>query len=301
MKLLQYERSNQTWSAENILGSLSVQNTSSSHSKDCQGRIPIEIDRLHKGGPKGGGKKGDKGGKGKDGGKGKGHGFGGRGRGYGTGRYGNGRGFGKEEALVKVKEKAEEKESTMRDKLKTRVMVKEKVESKVVIQSKGQGGKGQIRQVWGEEQWQDGNEDQPNEPASSSTGNANRSTANAAPSARGNERIQRVIIEEVADDDDGDDDDDEVVDLIGMFDEMVSRLRVVRERPMMFDISEGDPEAIGRDDLQQWYENLEVDHIALKLDENIARMIKARPGESLARWSEEHQDWMVRPFELPSH
>ena len=69
---LWYEGSNQTRSAENILGSLSVQNTSSTHSKEYQGPTPMEIDRLHKGGPKGSGKKGDKGGNGKNGGKGKG-------------------------------------------------------------------------------------------------------------------------------------------------------------------------------------------------------------------------------------
>ena len=43
-KLLQYERSNQTWSAENILGSLSVQSHhSSSSSKEYQGPIPMEV------------------------------------------------------------------------------------------------------------------------------------------------------------------------------------------------------------------------------------------------------------------
>ena len=45
-KLLQYERSNQTWSAENVLGSLSVQSYhSSSSSKEYQG--PMEVDRMH--------------------------------------------------------------------------------------------------------------------------------------------------------------------------------------------------------------------------------------------------------------
>ena len=83
-KLLQYERSNQTWSAENILGSLSVQSHhSSSSSKEYQGPIPMEVDRMHddrrrdpkgKGDPKGRGKgKGDY--------KGKGKGYGGYGRG----------------------------------------------------------------------------------------------------------------------------------------------------------------------------------------------------------------------------
>ena len=92
-KLLQYERSNQTWSAENILGSLSVQAPgTSSSSKEYQGPIPMEIDRL-----KGKGKyeKGKVKGKGKgkfDKGKGKGkERKGGRGRSRGKGR-GKGRG-----------------------------------------------------------------------------------------------------------------------------------------------------------------------------------------------------------------
>ena len=47
-KLLQYERSNQTWSAENILGSLSVQpHHASSSIKEYQGPLPMELDRLH--------------------------------------------------------------------------------------------------------------------------------------------------------------------------------------------------------------------------------------------------------------
>eukprot|EP00439_Symbiodinium_sp_Y106_P064923 s4869_g10.t1 len=102
-KLLQYERSNQTWSAENILGSLSVPDpTTHSSNKPYQGPTPMELDRIYykKGkGEKGKGDKG-KGGKGK-GDKGKGKGYGGRkggrgskGKGRGFGR-GYGRGFGK--------------------------------------------------------------------------------------------------------------------------------------------------------------------------------------------------------------
>ena len=47
-------------------------------------------------------------------------------------------------------------------------------------------------------------------------------------------------------------DEDEVINLIGMFDEMVTRLQMVRAKPIVVDISEGDPEAIER-----WYEDLE--------------------------------------------
>ena len=95
-KLLQYERSNQTWSAENILGSLSVPDpTTHTSSKPYQGPIPMELDRIYfrkgKGDQKGKGDKG-KGGKGKgDRGKGKGYG----GRKGGRGSKGKGRGFGR--------------------------------------------------------------------------------------------------------------------------------------------------------------------------------------------------------------
>ena len=44
-RLLEYERSSQTWSAENILSSLSVQSDHTKH-KEYQGRIPMEIDRI---------------------------------------------------------------------------------------------------------------------------------------------------------------------------------------------------------------------------------------------------------------
>ena len=95
-KLLQYERSNQTWSAENILGSLSVPDpTTHTSSKPYQGPIPMELDRIYfrkgKGDQKGKGDKG-KGGKGK-GDKGKGKGYGGRKGGRGS--KGKGRGFGR--------------------------------------------------------------------------------------------------------------------------------------------------------------------------------------------------------------
>ena len=71
-RLLEYERSSQTWSAENILTSLSVQNDHAKR-KEYQGPIPMEIDRLEW---KGKGKGQDGKGKGKGGkGKGKSSGF----------------------------------------------------------------------------------------------------------------------------------------------------------------------------------------------------------------------------------
>ena len=71
-RLLEYERSSQTWSAENILSSLSVQ--SHTKHKEYHGPIPMEIDRIE---GKGKGK-----GKGKDG---KGKGKGGKGKGKSSG------------------------------------------------------------------------------------------------------------------------------------------------------------------------------------------------------------------------
>ena len=126
-KLLQYERSNQTWSAENILGALSVPDpTTHTSSKPYQGPTPMELDRIYfrkgKGDQKGKGDKG-KGGKGK-GDKGKGKGYGGRkgGRGSkGKGR-GFGRGFGKakerkvERVCGRLKEKATRVEKEKADK-----------------------------------------------------------------------------------------------------------------------------------------------------------------------------------------
>ena len=62
-RLLEYERSSQTWSAKNILSSLSVQNDHAKH-KEYQGPIPMEIDQLEW---KGKGKGKDGKGKGKGG------------------------------------------------------------------------------------------------------------------------------------------------------------------------------------------------------------------------------------------
>ena len=65
-RLLAYERSSQTWSAENILSSLSVQSDHTKH-KEHQGPSPMDIDRVEwKGKRKGKDGKGKgKGGKGK--------------------------------------------------------------------------------------------------------------------------------------------------------------------------------------------------------------------------------------------
>ena len=92
-RLLEYERSSQTWSAENILSSLSVQNDHAKRKK-YQGPIPMEIDRLEWKGKGKDGKGKGKSGKGKGKSSGKGYGGFGRGRGRGEGR-GRGKGRGK--------------------------------------------------------------------------------------------------------------------------------------------------------------------------------------------------------------
>ena len=45
------------------------------------------------------------------------------------------------------------------------------------------------------------------------------------------------------------------------------------------------------DELYKWYEDVQVDKV------NAA---KATPGEEILRWREINQDWMVKPFEIPS-
>eukprot|EP00439_Symbiodinium_sp_Y106_P008021 s10553_g1.t1 len=52
-----------------------------------------------------------------------------------------------------------------------------------------------------------------------------------------------------------------------------------------------DEEEYERDELHEWYEDLEVDKLNSK---------KAKPGENILRWDETKQDWMVKPFEIPS-
>ena len=81
-RLLEYETSSQTWSAENILNSLRVQDASTKR-KEYQGPILMELDRVKRKDGKGKGKG--------DGYKGEGRGLGGLGRGPGKGK-GRGRG-----------------------------------------------------------------------------------------------------------------------------------------------------------------------------------------------------------------
>ena len=52
-----------------------------------------------------------------------------------------------------------------------------------------------------------------------------------------------------------------------------------------------DEEEYERDELHEWYEDLEVDKLNSK---------KAKPGENILRWDETKQDWMVKPFEIPT-
>ena len=86
-----------------------------------------------------------------------------------------------------------------------------------------------------------------------------------------------------------------------MVDDMASRLRTVKARPLVIDLRDGDPEASGGDHLlTRWHEDLKIDWAAFELEDgDVARMINARPGEQIVRWSDEDQDWMVKPFELP--
>ena len=99
------------------------------------------------------------------------------------------------------------------------------------------------------------------------------------------------IIEEV--------DDDDYVDLIGMFEDLahdwsVRAVKMIESEQLvkvvnMADAS--DEEEYERDELHEWYEDLEVDKLNSK---------KAKPGENILRWDETKQDWMVKPFEIPS-
>eukprot|EP00439_Symbiodinium_sp_Y106_P046168 s101_g5.t2 len=52
-----------------------------------------------------------------------------------------------------------------------------------------------------------------------------------------------------------------------------------------------DEEEYEGDELHKWYEDLEVDKLNSK---------KAKSGENILRWDETKQDWMVKPFEIPS-
>ena len=287
-KLLQYERSNQTWSAENILGSLSVPDpTTHTSSKPYQGPIPMELDRIYfrkgKGDQKGKGDKG-KGGKGKgDRGKGKGYG----GRKGGRGSKGKGRGFGKGKGNKGGKNVQQvEGKGYESGKGKTGHIASE-CWSTPSGKGKGKGGKGKVRNVQetGEEDWSTDPQ------ASSST----QPQARTAPAAKGNEQVRRLvttpmpIIEEV--------DDDDYVDLIGMFEDLahdwsVRAAKVIESEQLVkvVNMADGsDEEEYERDELHEWYEDLEVD-----------KLPSSKPGENVLRWDETKQDWMVKPFEIPS-
>ena len=100
------------------------------------------------------------------------------------------------------------------------------------------------------------------------------------------------IIEEIEEDDD-------YVDLIGMFEDLAHdwSVRVVKvtESEKVVKVAniadESDDEEYERDELHEWYDDLEVDKENAK---------KAKPGENILRWDETKQDWMVKPFEIPS-
>ena len=292
-KLLQYERSNQTWSAENILGSLSVPDpTTHTSSKPYQGPIPMELDRIYfrkgKGDQKGKGDKG-KGGKGK-GDRGKGKGYGGRkgGRGSkGKGR-GFGRGFGKgkgKKGGKNVRQVEGKGYESGKGKSGQGVVcyncgktghIASECWSAPSGKGKAKGGKGKVRNVQetGEEDW---NTDAQ---ASSST----QPQARTAPAAKGNEQVRSLvttpmpIIEEI-------DEDDDYIDLVGMFEDLAHdwSVRVVKVTEIETVVKwanladESDDEEYERDELHEWYEDLEVDKENAK---------KAKPGENIARWDE---------------
>ena len=223
-KLLQYERSNQTWSAENILGSLSVQpHHSSSSSKEYQGPIPMEVDRMHgdRKYPKGKDPKGKGKGKGESKGKGKGYG------GYGRGRGGKGKGRGKGRGRGKGKGKGYGKLARQVD--SKGYGGKGKGDGKKGVtcyncgktghiasecwsrpgENKGKGRKGKVRNVREDEESQSWNENaQHDHQHGQQRGNQDSGSVRRAGDARGTERVRRIetgrmpIIEEVEDDED---------------------------------------------------------------------------------------------------
>ena len=95
------------------------------------------------------------------------------------------------------------------------------------------------------------------------------------------------------------DDDDDYVDLIGMFEDLAHdwSVRVVKmtESEQLVKVvnmaDESDEEEYERDELHEWYEDLEVDKLNSK---------KTKPGENILRRDETKQDWMVKPLEIPS-
>ena len=259
-RLLEYERSSQTWSAENILSSLSVQNDRMKH-KEYQGPIPMEIDRIEgKGKGKGKGKEGKgkgKGGRGKGKSSGKGYGgFGrgrgkGRGRGRGKGRGKGGKGKGKYARQVGEKGYGGKGKSSGKGKGPAcYICGKTGHFAAECYQNPGKGkGKGKsIRNVHGEyehwnqegdqwsEKWQNWNNnegDKQSQPSTQAPSSSSQPSVRMVSQARGNESVRRVMqestvtIEEV---------EDEVVDLIGMFNSYargsgVRMVKEVRKRP----------------------------------------------------------------------
>ena len=189
----------QTWSAENILGSLSVQApTSHGSTKEYHGPIPMELDRVYYPFGKGDKGKGDKGkgGKGK-GDKGKSH--YGRGRGYVKGKggrkrkgYGRGKGgkIAKGRGGKSVRQVEGQGYGDGSGKGGQGVVcgktghIASECWSAPSNKGKGKAGKGKVRNVQetGEEEWS-------NEGQQSSS----LSQARTAPAAKGNEQVTRVV------------------------------------------------------------------------------------------------------------
>ena len=142
-----------------------------------------------------------------------------------------------------------------------------------------------------EEDW-----NQETQQGSAATSHQDQVQAKSAPRARGNEQVRRLVttpmpvIEELEEGE-----DDLFVDLLGLFEDVHegSSLRMVNIREVLkyANISdESDEEVTDKDDLQRWYADLKCDKAAMKFQE----------GRRIVRWCEVQQDWMVKPFEIPS-
>ena len=67
---------------------------------------------------------------------------------------------------------------------------------------------------------------------------------------------------------------------------------MVKSEVVFVNIAEEDEEEdYEEDELHKWYEDVQVD---------LANAEKAKPGEEIVRWCEVRQDWMLKPFEIPS-